>query len=87
VSSDSATAASADADGLASALERVGIPCEVESRGRLALLAAAAAVADRLVTADRRREVVALAKAHGFTNVALELVDARPLARAPVLRD
>jgi hypothetical protein len=76
-----------DAAGLASALARLGIPCTVESRGRLALLGASPASADRLVPPETRREVVALAKVHGFTNVALELVHARPVSRAPVLRD
>jgi hypothetical protein len=87
VSSQPVPTAVADANGLRSALERDGIRCDVESRGRLALLAAPAAIAHRLVPVDKRREVIALAKAHGFTNVALELVEALPLSRAPVLRD
>lgn len=56
---------------LASALAAQGVPCRVESRGRLAVLVAA----DPAPLGDpaTRRRVAALAMAHGFTHVALEL--------------
>ena len=76
-----------DASGLAAALARLGMPCAVESRARLALLAAPAGVAERLARIEARREVIALAKSHGFTHVALELAGSSSVVSAPVLRD
>ena len=81
------SASSGDAIGFAIALERVGMPCTVESRARLALLAAPVGLAGRLAQHQMRRDVIALAKAHGFTHVALELADSPSLAGAPLLRD
>jgi hypothetical protein len=57
---------------LAEELLALGVSCRVEGRGRLALLrmpATPPALADAAV----RRRVTALAAAHGFTHVALEL--------------
>jgi hypothetical protein len=57
---------------LAEELLALGVTCRVEGRGRLALLrmpATPPALADAAV----RRRVAALAAAHGFTHVALEL--------------
>ena len=57
---------------LQSALVAAGLPAAVEGRDRLALVAAADAAASRAIAA-RRAEVTALAMAHGFSHVALEI--------------
>jgi hypothetical protein len=61
---------------LASALLAAGLPAEVEARDRLALLRAADGAASRAIAA-RRGEVMALAVAHGFSHVALEVAPMR----------
>ena len=76
-----------DARALASALDRLGFPVEVESRARLAVLVASDATARRLAVPDARRDVIAAARAHGFTHVAVELSQSAFESGAPVLRD
>lgn len=60
------------AAGLRSALVAAGLPAEVEGRERLALIRGAGAAGSRAIAA-RRAEVTALAIAHGFSHVALEI--------------
>lgn len=62
-----------DAPALATALAALGVRCEVEARGRLAVLVPRAPLA--LDDPARRRELQRLAQRHGFTHVALELTD------------
>jgi hypothetical protein len=76
-----------DVSGLAAALARLGLPCDVESRARLAVLGTVPETARRLADTATRRDVIALARSHGFTHVAVELADASPVSGAPVLRD
>lgn len=74
-----------DAAALAAALATIGVPCDVERRGRLALLVPRDA--ELLADPAHRREVQRLAQRHGFTHVALELVDDdAPLPRAEPAR-
>ena len=68
---------------LRSALLAAGLVAEVEGRERLALIEASDAAAARAI-AERRAEVMALALAHGFSHVALEVKPVRQ--RQPVLR-
>lgn len=81
-----AAAALAPAAERGAALERAlrdaGVSCTVEARERLAVLvpSGGSALAD-LADPERRRETFALAVAHGFTHLAVELVEAVP---APV---
>jgi hypothetical protein len=73
---------------LAAALRGAGIMCEVEARAALAVIVASAADASRLAGDDLRPRVLALAREHGFTHVAVELgggVDGTA-DHAPVLR-
>jgi hypothetical protein len=79
--------ASGDAMALASALAEIGLPCHVEPRARVALLGASAATTARFAAVATRHQVIALAKAHGFTHVAVELADSRSASGATVLRD
>ena len=65
--------ATPDAMALAAALRSAGIACEVEARAALALIVASPAEVTRLAADDRRRGVLALARQHGFTHVAVEL--------------
>ena len=66
--------ASGDAAGLANALHKVGISCDVEARERLALLrCTAAADIDGLCVDTVRAAVVDTARGHGFTHVAIEV--------------
>ena len=72
-----------NAAGLQSALLAAGLPAEVEGRQRLALVLASDAAASRAIAA-RRADVMALAIAHGFSHVALEV---RPVRQwQPALR-
>jgi hypothetical protein len=76
-----------DATALAAALRGAGIACEVEARAALALIVApTAADATRLAADDLRRRVLALAREHGFTHVAVELGVDGTARHAPVLR-
>ena len=76
-----------DAIALVTALRTMGLACEVEGRGALAILTARGADAPALLTADARREVLDAARGHGFTHVAVELDASRARTRAAVLRD
>ena len=72
------------AESLEMALRERGIPCRVEAFDRLALLVpdGPCAVED----AAMRRETAALVRDHGFTHVAVELLD-EPAGDAAVHRD
>ncbi len=81
-----------NAASLASAIAALGVQCSLEARGGLALLMPAPASVAKLQDPETRRAVVALAREHGFTHVAIELPkDLRgtgaPELDAPVLRD
>ena len=58
---------------LARALERANMSCAVEARGALALIVCDESQQARLASPDARRAVLALAKQHGFTHIAVEL--------------
>ena len=74
-----------DAETLSAALERMGLRCDVEPRARLAVLIVSPSVGQRLGDAETRREVIAAARSHGFTHVAVELGETA--SGATVLRD
>ena len=76
-----------DAPAFGAALAEIGLHCAVESRARLAVMVADAAQLAALVSLESRREVLALAREHGFTHVAVELTTEPPAVRAPLLRD
>ena len=83
-----------DADALRVALGRAGFACEVEAHDRLAVVVPDDAhVAARLAEPAARRVASSLAREHGFTHAALELVAANaegqgaPGARAALRRD
>ena len=61
------------ADQLVAALVGMGTPAGVEPRGTLAVLKVTPEIMARLAEPTVRREVIALAKAQGFTHVAVEL--------------
>jgi hypothetical protein len=63
------------AQSLEGALAALGIECRVEDHDRLALVVPRSA-APELTAPDLRRSVVRLAAEHGFTHVALEVVEA-----------
>jgi hypothetical protein len=69
---DGATRSSARS--LEAALGRIGIGGRIEARERLAVLVPGAGVA-LLADAALRRQASALAREHGFTHLALELLD------------
>ena len=58
---------------LARALVSADMTCAVEARGGLALLICDESQQARLASSDARRAVLALAKQHGFTHIAVEL--------------
>jgi hypothetical protein len=66
--------ASTGARALEAALARLGIAGRVEARERLAVLVPSGGIAG-LADAATRRRASALAREHGFTHLALELVD------------
>ena len=70
---------------LEAALLARGIVCRVEQRERLAVIVPQGAV-PWLEDPAVRREVLALVREHGFTHLALELVD-EPAGNAAVHRD
>ena len=76
---------------LATAIARLGVQCSLETRGGLALLLPVSGSVEALRSPDTRRAVLALAREHGFTHVAIELPsDRRGAGRetdAPLLRD
>ena len=80
-----------NATALAAAIAELGVRCSLEARGGLALLLPESSSLGTLQSADTRRAVLALAKQHGFTHVAIELPsDRRGAGRdadAPLLRD
>jgi hypothetical protein len=81
---------SRNAVGLAAAIAELGIDCALETRGGLALLLPTPEGVAALQVDERRRAVLALAKAHGFTHVAIELPSERRKSSttdAPLLRD
>ena len=61
------------AEGLAAALRDLGVDCAVEARGKLAVLLAGDA--SPLERDDVRQAALALLGPHGFTHLALELLD------------
>ena len=76
---------------LAAAIADLGVQCSLEVRGGLALLLPVSSSIQTLQSPDTRRAVLALARQHGFTHVAIELPsDRRGAGRdtdAPLLRD
>ena len=70
---------------LEASLRARGITCRVEALDRLALIVPEGPVA-ALAAATVRREIVGLVRDHGFTHLALELVDEQR-GDAPVHRD
>ena len=83
---------SRNAVALAAAIAELGIDCALEARGGLALLLPTPEGVAALQVDESRRAVLALAKEHGFTHVAIELPSERrrsstPSTDAPLLRD
>jgi uncharacterized protein len=81
-----ASSGSGDAEGLANALRRIDLSCHVTARARLGVIRCTESRdADRLIDAASRTRVVEMARAFGFTHVAVEI---EPAARdATVRRD
>jgi hypothetical protein len=68
------TDTNATAAALREALSSRGLVFDVEARDKLAVLIARdPAAAQRLTDAEERQAIVALAREHGFTHVALEI--------------
>jgi hypothetical protein len=83
---------SRNAVALAAAIAELGIDCALEARGGLALLLPTPEGVAALQVDESRRAVLALAKEHGFTHVAIELPSERrksstPATDASLLRD
>ena len=83
---------SRNAVALAAAIAELGIDCALEARGGLALLLPTPEGVAALQVDESRRAVLALAKEHGFTHVAIELPNERrrsstPPTDASLLRD
>ena len=81
-----------NASALAAAINELGLQCALEARGALALLLPVPESVEMLQRPETRRAVLALAREHGFTHVAIELPsDRRDQARtdddASLLRD
>ncbi len=70
------------ASALEAALRAAGVPCGVEGRDTLAIVTMATD-ASHFVDEGLRRQTLALAREHGFTHVALELLDAEDRAALP----
>jgi hypothetical protein len=66
-----------NAAGLASAIAELGVQCSLEARGGLALLQPVKESVAALQSPETRRAVLALARTHGFTHVAIELPNDR----------
>jgi hypothetical protein len=62
-----------NATALATAISELGIRCSLEARGGLAILLPVSSSIEVLQSAETRRAVLALARQHGFTHVAIEL--------------
>jgi hypothetical protein len=75
-----------NARALAEALRGLGVACAVEPRQALAIITVDAGSAASLATLYRRQAILAMAKEHGFTHVAVELNADPAGAGAPVLR-
>lgn len=73
------------AESLEMALRERGVPCRVEAFDRLALVVPDGPC-DGMEDAAMRRETAALVRDHGFTHVAVELLD-EPAGDAAVHRD
>jgi hypothetical protein len=83
-----------NASALAAALAALGVQCALEARGGLALLLPVPESVPMLQDDEIRRAVLALARQHGFTHVAVELPSDRRSGSAregdsdaPLLRD
>lgn len=80
-----------NASALAAAIAELGLRCSLEERGGLVVLLPVSSSMEALRSAGTRRDVLALAKQHGFTHVAIELPSDRGGAGrdtdAPLLRD
>jgi hypothetical protein len=61
------------AEQLAAALAAMGLPVDIEPRATLAVILTSQPATTRLIDATLRRAVLAAAREHGFTHVALEL--------------
>ena len=68
---------------LEGALAELGLRCDIEARDTLALVLGEADVAVALTNAATRRQALRIARDHGFTHLALELVDAGDRATIP----
>jgi len=66
-----------NAAALAAAIAELGVQCALEARGGLALLLPVTESVARLQDQETRRAVLALARQHGFTHVAIELPNER----------
>jgi hypothetical protein len=62
-----------NASALAAAISAMGLQCALEARGGLALLLPVPESVEKLQDRETRRAVLALARQHGFTHVAIEL--------------
>jgi hypothetical protein len=62
-----------NASALAAAIAELGVQCVLEARGGLALMLPTQPGVEKLQDPDTRRAVLALARQHGFTHVAIEL--------------
>ena len=80
-----------NAAALARAIADLGVQCSLEVRGGLALLLLVPESVAMLQSPEMRRAVLALARTHGFTHVAIELPNERRGEErgtgAPLLRD
>jgi hypothetical protein len=81
-----------DASALAAELAELGVHGSFEPRDRLVLLVPEPASVTVLQSDETRRAVLARARQHGFTHVAIELPNDRlgagePRTDAPLLRD
>jgi hypothetical protein len=72
-----------NASALAAAIGELGVDCALEVRGGLALLLPTEHGALVLQADETRRAVLALAKRHGFTHVAIELPSDRRKSSTP----
>jgi hypothetical protein len=63
------------AEGLIAELGVLGLECSVEGRGGLAVIRAEPRVARQLADPLLRRRILALARGHGFTHIAVAIGD------------
>jgi hypothetical protein len=70
-----------NASSLAAAIAELGVRCALEARGGLALLLPVPESVALLQEPQTRRTVLALAREHGFTHVAIELPNERDETR------